>query len=688
MISLNQSLWLDEAIGAIAVHDYSYLGILHDYIRGDTHPPLYYLTLKLWTDIFGYREVAMRMLSVIFGVLTVYVLYVIAKLKSIEWGGKNINTFPLIAAALLATAPLHIYYSQEVRMYAMNTLLVSLIVLFYIQKDWWKYAISVLLLGMTDYLPLLVLPALFIHALSEKHDLSWWKQFVGSHFPLGVFLLIWFPTFQIQSAGSREALQLFSGWGDLIGRAGVKELSLVWVKFLIGRISFDNKILYGGIVLLMTFCVSYPFIKSIRDVLKTKIWWLWVVVPVMLTFLGAVFIPGFSYFRMIIVLPAFYVLIAYGLSRMGSRALVVIILVANCVFSLEYLINTKHHREDWKGAVSYVEGSPAVPPNQNSVDFWDYGPYCPATYSTAELDWNLNGPVGATCTLYFGQGNGTPVMQNITGDGVYVPQLPGGAGYYHMECTNADGPFSASYTITALQSTDQACTSNPTGTPTGTGQTTVGSNTPNYSVSSNDSGLCFNSSTSVVSWVASAVNGGSFDSCRVLDSNQQIVASGLPTHGTNGPTQPYVYDVPGVGAYTVECQKTGTSGTNASDWVVSANTHTFQACQNNFAFNTSAVALCPGSTATLSWNVGTAVTCTTNSTFTTNQLPPLTQSGSKNGVGPGTYELSCDYSNPNETLYDSITITQLSASQCVLPPTGSGTGPGTTTVGKPGVQEF
>lgn len=337
---------------------------------------------------------------------------------------------------------------------------------------------------------------------------------------------------------------------------------------------------------------------------------------------------------------------------------------------------------------SYVEGSPAVPPNQNSVDFWDYGPYCPATYSTAELDWNLNGPVGATCTLYFGQGNGTPVMQNITGDGVYVPQLPGGAGYYHMECTNADGPFSASYTITALQSTDQACTSNPTGTPTGTGQTTVGSNTPNYSVSSNDSGLCFNSSTSVVSWVASAVNGGSFDSCRVLDSNQQIVASGLPTHGTNGPTQPYVYDVPGVGAYTVECQKTGTSGTNASDWVVSANTHTFQACQNNFAFNTSAVALCPGSTATLSWNVGTAVTCTTNSTFTTNQLPPLTQSGSKNGVGPGTYELSCDYSNPNETLYDSITITQLSASQCVLPPTGSGTGPGTTTVGKPGVQEF
>jgi uncharacterized membrane protein len=357
MISLNQSLWLDEAIGAIAVHDYSYLGILHDYIRGDTHPPLYYLTLKLWTDIFGYREVAMRMLSVIFGVLTVYVLYVIAKLKSIEWGGKNINTFPLIAAALLATAPLHIYYSQEVRMYAMNTLLVSLIVLFYIQKDWWKYAISVLLLGMTDYLPLLVLPALFIHALSEKHDLSWWKQFVGSHFPLGVFLLIWFPTFQIQSAGSREALQLFSGWGDLIGRAGVKELSLVWVKFLIGRISFDNKILYGGIVLLMTFCISYPFIKSIRDVLKTKIWWLWVVVPVMLTFLGAVFIPGFSYFRMIIVLPAFYVLIAYGLSRMGSRALVVIILVANCVFSLEYLINTKHHREDWKGAVSYVEST-------------------------------------------------------------------------------------------------------------------------------------------------------------------------------------------------------------------------------------------------------------------------------------------------------------------------------------------
>src|SRR4029078_7831305 len=82
LISLNQSLWLDEAIGAIAVKNYSYVGIVTDFIKGDTHPPFYYLTLKLWTDLFGYSEIAMRMLSVIFGVATVWVVYKIAKFLS------------------------------------------------------------------------------------------------------------------------------------------------------------------------------------------------------------------------------------------------------------------------------------------------------------------------------------------------------------------------------------------------------------------------------------------------------------------------------------------------------------------------------------------------------------------------------------------------------------------------------
>lgn len=353
IISLNQSLWLDEAIGAIAVHDYSYFGLINDYILGDTHPPLYYVTLKFWTDIVGYSEIAMRVLSVLFGILTVYIVYLIAKVKNY---GEN-NTFPFLAALLFATAPLHIYYSQEVRMYALNTLLVSLVVFFYIKKDWWKYSITVLLLGMTDYLPLLVLPALWSYAFFEKHDFALWKRIVLTHIPLGLFLAFWFPTFLIQSQGSKEALELFRGWGDLIGRAGIKELVLVWVKFIIGRISFDSKLFYGFIVLFMTVLVSYPFIKSAFELAKTKLFWFWLIVPVGLTFIGAIFVPGFSYFRMIIVLPAFYLLLSYGLAKINSRTLILILLCLQCALSFEYLFNDKHHREDWRGSFSYVHAS-------------------------------------------------------------------------------------------------------------------------------------------------------------------------------------------------------------------------------------------------------------------------------------------------------------------------------------------
>jgi mannosyltransferase len=362
--SLNQSLWLDEAIGAIAVKDYSYTGIVTDFIKGDTHPPLYYLVLKFWTSIFGYSEVAMRMLSVIFGVATVWVIYLIARFKNEDLRFKKKEMFPILAALLFVVAPLHIYYSQEVRMYAMNTFLVSLLVLFYVRKDFTKYSITLLLLGMTDYLPLLVLPVLWIDTvfinseiLSLRSRMTKMRSFLVAHVPLVIFLILWFPTFIIQSVGSREALMLFPGWGDLIGRAGIKELAFVWIKFLIGRISFDNNIVYGALLLFISLLVSFPFIKSIIEWKKTTILWLWLIVPIALSFLGSIFVPGFSYFRMIIVLPAFYLLLAYGFLRIGSRWLTTAFLFTSLALSLLYLFNPTYHRENWKNAVEYIQSS-------------------------------------------------------------------------------------------------------------------------------------------------------------------------------------------------------------------------------------------------------------------------------------------------------------------------------------------
>jgi len=119
LICINQSLWLDEAIGALSVKNLSYHDIISSFLTVDNHPPLYYLLLKFWTGFFGYSEIALRAPSIIFGLVTVYLIYLIGrKIFSSKKAG-------LIAAALLSTSQLHVYYSQEARMYSMAAFFVA-----------------------------------------------------------------------------------------------------------------------------------------------------------------------------------------------------------------------------------------------------------------------------------------------------------------------------------------------------------------------------------------------------------------------------------------------------------------------------------------------------------------------------------------------------------------------------------
>ena len=166
VISLNQSLWLDEATSVLAASKLSYSAIIHQFSPGDFHPPAFYLLLKFWIDIFGSSEVAVRSLSVVFGVVTIYLVYSLTH-KLFD------NATALIAALLLATAPLHIYYSQEARMYILETLLVvkimQLVITIVLEKQklftWISlFAFSGLLL-YTDYLPLAVFFSIGLYLL-------------------------------------------------------------------------------------------------------------------------------------------------------------------------------------------------------------------------------------------------------------------------------------------------------------------------------------------------------------------------------------------------------------------------------------------------------------------------------------------------------------------------------------------
>lgn len=78
-IAINQSFWLDEATSGIVIRNLNFSQIISEFSPGDFHPPLYYFALKLWYLMFGSSEIALRSLSVIFGIGSVYLAYLVGK---------------------------------------------------------------------------------------------------------------------------------------------------------------------------------------------------------------------------------------------------------------------------------------------------------------------------------------------------------------------------------------------------------------------------------------------------------------------------------------------------------------------------------------------------------------------------------------------------------------------------------
>jgi hypothetical protein len=110
-----QSLWYDEGFSVyLARMD---LDDITSRTAADIQPPLYYYLLHGWSIFFGDDEWAVRSLSVLFGVLTIPLMYALAlQLFRERWVG-------LLGALLVAASPLHVWYGQETRMYTLLTFL-------------------------------------------------------------------------------------------------------------------------------------------------------------------------------------------------------------------------------------------------------------------------------------------------------------------------------------------------------------------------------------------------------------------------------------------------------------------------------------------------------------------------------------------------------------------------------------
>lgn len=220
------SLWADEAFTLWAVHDdarppqgigaaaraaAASLGAALARARADVHPPLYFVLIDAWTLAAGESALAARLFSAL-------ALLVGAAATCALGAHLARRRAGLLAAALLLTAPLSVYYAREARMYTLLLALAALSTLAYARWQrratrrrglaWGLLAAALL---YTHYAGALVIAAQAAHALLTRSRARAFAPLALA----GALFAPWLPALiaQIQAHGSPAALPVDTAAG-------------------------------------------------------------------------------------------------------------------------------------------------------------------------------------------------------------------------------------------------------------------------------------------------------------------------------------------------------------------------------------------------------------------------------------------------------------------------------------------
>lgn len=203
-IGVHQSVWFDEAYSIMLAKMPT--SKLLELTSIDTHPPFYYLLLKLWANLFGWSELALRSLSVSAASLAI----IFAGLSVRRMFGSRIA---IMAMPFVMFAPFLLRFAFEIRMYALASLIgiVATYVLIRARQtettrnQYWLYFLYGVLVALGIY----TLYYMFVLWVAHIAWLFWQaikaKQFtlknliklpwVWSYFVSLVLFLPWLPAF-------------------------------------------------------------------------------------------------------------------------------------------------------------------------------------------------------------------------------------------------------------------------------------------------------------------------------------------------------------------------------------------------------------------------------------------------------------------------------------------------------------
>lgn len=314
----------------------------------DVHPPLYFLFLHLWTKIFGESVIAVRMMSVLFSALTVFVFYQLA-LKLFN------SRVAFFAALLLTLSPFHIFFSHETRMYSQLTFLTLTSVYFLISllKDEKRnsailYVVSTILLLHTHIYATFVLMAEFLYFVSlyvfaresfQKHFRRWFATQVA----IGL---------------------LFLPWALVIVKQALKAKGGFWIPKPDSLAPLQTMIEYSGsfwlaLLLLPLFVYGVTRRADENETPNARVLLLlWFILPILIPFtISKLSSPFYQTKYTIAASLPFYLLAAFGLTKLKKlstqRVLVSFLLIC---FAVEIQdLYTTMKRERWSHAAYNID---------------------------------------------------------------------------------------------------------------------------------------------------------------------------------------------------------------------------------------------------------------------------------------------------------------------------------------------
>ncbi len=392
-----QPMWVDE-IYALWYVNRPFMEAMQLIISPRHNGPLYFLLLWGWRSLAGSSDFAVRYFSVLASVLTVALLWRLAR----DWFDARVAA---LSALLFAAAPFAIYYGQETKMYALHMALAVTSLLLLERalrrggwKRWAAYLVSINLLAYSHYFGAFAvasqaLATLFVLWRRPRERRIYVASLAGMvvlYLPVLVFIASIFPVYIVH-----DRTQGFVP----LGKIGLALLAEYGARFW-----WDGLPLYQrGAVLAMAGLATLGLVTAWRRQRRAGAWLTaQVLLPVLLYYPISLQMPFFSPKYFSAMFPLLVMGTALGVVALLRRArwigwagmALVILFPYWCL--LRDAMYPSAQRPDWRVLASYLERNGSA--EDVGLVFVDYTIVLPERYGHGAVKlWPFNcahGPDG------------------------------------------------------------------------------------------------------------------------------------------------------------------------------------------------------------------------------------------------------------------------------------------------------